>query len=222
MKILIILAHPESKSFNGAMYEQAIKTLEDNGHEVKTSDLYRMNFNPVSGRENFTAGKNTAFFNQQSEEHYAYENNGFAKDISAEQDKVMWCDLMIWQFPLWWFSVPAILKGWVDKVFAMGSFYDNGKIYETGPLKGREALLSVTTGGPEKNYIPEKYGSTNQILHPIQTGILEFVGFSVLPAEINFSVERIADDERKVLLEKWSSRLKTIFEENIYSKKTSS
>ena len=122
MKVLIILAHPESKSFNAAMYQSAIKTLEENGHEVRTSDLYRINFNPVSDRQNFTSVKNEAYFNQQNEELFAYESNAFANGILTEQDKVYWCDLMIWQFPLWWFSVPAILKGWVDKVFAWEGF----------------------------------------------------------------------------------------------------
>lgn len=203
MKILIVIAHPEPASFNAAMYREA----------VKTSDLYQMNFNPVSERKNFTTVKNQAYFSQQAEEHFAYESNGFAGDVLEEQDKILWCDLMIWQFPLWWFSAPAILKGWVDKVFAMGKFYNNGQIFETGLLKGKKALLSITTGGPEKNYVPAKYGSTDQILHPIQTGILEFVGFSVLPAEIHFSVEHSDDAERKMILEKWNNRLKNIISE---------
>lgn len=58
-------------------------------------------------------------------------------------------------------SVPAILKGCLDKVFAMGKFYENGRIYNNGLLKGKKALLSITTGGPEKNYITAKYGSTD-------------------------------------------------------------
>ncbi|KQT25302.1 NADPH quinone oxidoreductase [Chryseobacterium sp. Leaf405] len=219
MKILILIAHPEPKSFNAAMYQEAIKTMEENGHEVKTSDLYRMNFNPVSDRENFTTVQNKVHFSQQAEEHFAHENNGFASGILAEQEKVLWCDLMIWQFPLWWFSVPAILKGWVDKVFAMGKFYDNGRIYDNGLLKGRKALLSLTTGGPEKNYITTKYGCIDQILHPIQTGILEFVGFSVLPSEINFSIERTTDEERKEILERWNTRLKNIFAESLIDNK---
>lgn len=215
MKVLIVLAHPEHKSFNAAMYQSTIKTLIDNGHEVKTSDLYQMNFNPVSNRNNFSSVKNAASFHQQAEELFAYENNTFIPEIFTEQDKVYWCDLMIWQFPFWWFSVPAILKGWVDRVFAIGKFYDNGRIYETGLLKGRKALLSITTGGPEKNYDVTKYGSVTQILHPIQTGILEFVGFSVLQPEINFSIERISNEERKTILEKWNNRLKNIFSEPV-------
>src|SRR5215813_8642238 len=127
MKILIVLAHPEPNSFNAVLFRTAIEALQQAGHEVKTSDLYRMDFNPVSGRGNFKGEKDKAHFNQQHEEVFAFHNNTFAEDIQTEQDKVFWCDVMIWQFPLWWFSVPALLKGWVDKVFAMGKFYDNGK-----------------------------------------------------------------------------------------------
>ena len=214
MKILIVIAHPELKSFNASMYQEAIKTLEENGHQVKTSDLYQMGFNPVSGRGNFTTTSDKSYFSQQAEEYFATENNGFANDITTEQDKVLWCDLMIWQFPLWWFSVPALLKGWVDKIFTMGKFYDNGKIYENGLLKGKKALLSITTGGPEKNYVAAKYGIINQILHPIQTGILEFVGFSVLPAEVHFSIDRISTEERNQILQSWSNRLTNIFRES--------
>lgn len=213
MKILIVLASPEPKSINASMFQVALKTLENCGHEVKTTDLYAMNFNPVSGRKNFKTVKNNVHFNQQSEEVFANEHDTFSDDILIEQEKVLWCDLMIWQFPLWWFSVPAILKGWVDKVFAMGKIYDNGKIYENGILRGKKALLSITTGGPEKNYITEKYGNPTEILHPIQIGILEFVGFSVLPPEIHFSIERITDIEREKIIENWSNRLKTIFDE---------
>jgi NAD(P)H dehydrogenase (quinone) len=213
MKILIVLAHPEPKSFNASMYNIALKTLQKNGHEVKVSDLYRMNFNPVSDRQNFTSVENSSYFNQQNEELSACKNNSFTEDINSEQDKVFWCDLMIWQFPLWWFSTPAILKGWVDKVFAMGRFYDNGRIYEAGLLKGKKALLSITTGGPEKNYVTNRYGSTNEILHPIQTGILEFVGFTVLQPEIHFSIERLTEEERKAVLESWSNRLENIVTE---------
>ncbi|MBN8856107.1 MAG: hypothetical protein BGO55_16415 [Sphingobacteriales bacterium 50-39] len=61
MKILIVLAHPEIQSMNGAMFNKAVQTLEAAGHEVKLSDLYREEFNPVSGRHNFTTTYNTTF-----------------------------------------------------------------------------------------------------------------------------------------------------------------
>lgn len=213
MKIFIILAHPEEKSFNAALFHTAIDTMEAAGHEVKTSNLYIANFQPVSDKSNFTHLKNAAYFKQQDEEIYSSKKNTFSPDILLEQDKVEWCDIMIWQFPLYWFSVPAILKGWIDKVFSMGKFYDNGKIYDNGISVGKKAMLSVTTGGPKKNYMADKYGNINAILFPIHHGILEFLGFSVLQPEIIYSVERLTDSERKMVLDNWAERLMNIEKE---------
>ena len=153
MKVLIVLAHPESKSFNGAMFQTAIDTFKDSGHDVQYSDLHTMRFDPVSDRRNFTSVKDPDYFKQQLEEMYATEVGGFIPEIEAEIQKLEWCDLMIWQFPLWWFSVPAILKGWVDRVFVMGRVYGNEHIYETGRFRGKQAMLSLTTGGTEDAYL---------------------------------------------------------------------
>lgn len=213
MKIFIVLAHPEEKSFNAALFRTAIDALKEVGHEVKTSNLYTSNFQPVSDKRNFTHLRNTEFFKQQDEEKYASEQNTFSPDILSEQEKVEWCDLMIWQFPLYWFSTPAILKGWIDRVFSMGKFYDNGKIYDNGFSVGKKAILSVTTGGPQKKYVADKYGSISEILFPIHRGILEFLGFSVLQPEIIYSVEQLAESERKMILNNWAERLMNIEKE---------
>jgi len=114
MKTLIIHAHAEPKSFNGALFQTAQDALRDAGHAVVTSDLYAMKFDSVSDRRNFNTVKNPDFFKQQIEEMHATEVGGFAPDVEAELRKVEARDLMIWQFPLWWFGLPGILKGWVD------------------------------------------------------------------------------------------------------------
>ncbi len=130
MKVLIVLAHPEPKSFNAAMYQTAINAFAENGHEVRTTDLYAMNFNPVYDRSNFTTVRNPDYLKLQIEEVYAAEmNNSYDQQTKTEQEKVEWCDLMIWQFPLWRFAPPAILKGWTDKVFTSGRFFKDGGYY---------------------------------------------------------------------------------------------
>ncbi|MBB6372470.1 NAD(P)H-dependent oxidoreductase [Chryseobacterium shigense] len=215
MKILIILAHPEEKSFNAAMFNTAVRTLEKEGHEVKTTNLYKENYHPVSGKQNFTRLKNPDYFKQQDEELFALQHATLMPDIVAEQEKIEWCEIMIWQFPLYWFSVPAILKGWIDKVFTMGKLYDNGKIFSNGFSAGKTAMLSVTTGGPEKNYVEDRYGEIHSILFPIHRGILEFLGFTVLQPEIIYSVERLTDDERETALQNWSERLTNLEKETV-------
>ncbi|MDR6568945.1 NAD(P)H dehydrogenase (quinone) [Chitinophaga ginsengisegetis] len=214
MKILIVYAHPEPKSMNGAMFNTAITTLQEAGHEVQTSDLYAMQFNPTSDRTNFTSVYNDAFFKQQLEEQHASRVNGFAADVAAEQEKIAWCDVMIWQFPMWWFSIPAILKGWVDRVFAMGTSYGNGHIYETGIYTGKKAMLSLTIGGPEDAYISGGlHGDLENILKPIHRGIFQFTGFSVLEPQVIHGPARMSPEERALALEKWTERLTQIAEE---------
>lgn len=214
MKIFIIYCHPEPQSFNGAMFRTAQQTLSEVGHEVKVSDLYQMNFNPVSGRHNFTTVKDSAYFKQQLEELYATENNGFAPEIEAEIQKLEWCDLMIWQFPLWCFTVPATLKGWVDRVYAMGRTYGGGKFYENGVFQGKKAMLSLTTGGGVEAYQKGGFnGDIKGILRPIQRGMLQFFGFSVLQPHIVYAPAHLTDEDRTKCLQDYSDRLKQIFTE---------
>lgn len=117
-------------------------------------------------------------------------------------------------FPLWWFSVPAILKGWVDRVFAMGRTYGGGHIYETGIFSGKKALLSLTTGGKEADYLKNGFnGDLLSMLKPLHRGILQFTGFSVLQPQVVYGPARISPAERAAALSGWCSRLQDVFKE---------
>lgn len=212
MKALIVYWHPEPKSFNGAMFRTARESLEVAEHEVKVSDLREVAFDPVSGRNNFTTVSNPEYFKQQFEEMHAVEAGGFAPELESEMGKVEWCDLMIWQFPLWWFGVPAALKGWVDRVFAMGRFYggDLG-VYENGACRGKRAMLSLTTGGPEESYRQGGFnGDIAGILRPIHRGIFQFTGFEVLAPQVVYGPARMSDEERIEHLAAYAARLQHI------------
>ena len=135
MKVFIVYAHPEPKSFNGALFRTAQDVFREAGNEVQVSDLYAMGFNPVVSRENYTSVKDPDTFKPQIEDMHATESGGFAPDIEAEIRKIEWCDFMLWQHPLWWFGLPAILKGWVDRCFAMGRTYGGGRLYDNGVFR---------------------------------------------------------------------------------------
>ena len=214
MNVLLVFAHPEPQSFNGAMLRTAVATLEATGHAVQVSDLYRLRFEPVSDRRNFTTVHDAAFYKQQREELYATENHGFAVELESELQKLAWCDVMIWQFPLWWFTVPAVLKGWVDRVFAMGRAYGAGKVYENGPFQGKRALLSLTTGGGAADYQPGGLqGDLAGILRPLHRGMLQFTGFTVLAPQVVYGPVRLSQAEREALLDAWAARLVLLAEE---------
>ena len=146
MKIFIVHPHPEPRSFNGALTDTARRCLAEAGHALVVSDLYALGWNPRSDRANFTTVLDPGVFRQQQEEAHASAQDGFAADVRAELDKLLWCDALIFQFPLWWFSLPAMLKGWVDRVFAMGAVYGGGLWYDRGRFAGRRAMLSLTVG----------------------------------------------------------------------------
>jgi len=211
MKVLIVYAHEEPRSFNGALKNTAIQTLEAQGHTVVVSDLYRMQFKAVADAEDFLERRDKHFLKRQLEEKAAGELGTLAHDIVVEQEKLLACDLLILQFPLWWFGMPAILKGWVDRVMTMGFAYGGGKWYDQGGLKGRRAMVCVSTGGPGMSYGPNRRnGDMDAILFPIQHGILYFCGFEVLPPFISYSPAHLEDAARKHLLQDYADRLSNL------------
>jgi NAD(P)H dehydrogenase (quinone) len=215
VKVFIVYWHPEPKSFNHAMFGTATDALAEAGAEVRTSDLHAMAFDPVSSRANFTTVKNPEYLKLQQEELHATEAGGFAEVIDGEILKMAWCDLMIWQFPLWWFGLPAVLKGWVDRVFAMGRTYGGGRVYDTGVFRGKRAMLAFTTGGPQTAYVDGgRHGDMMGVLRPIHRGMLQFVGFDVLAPQIVYGAARLTDADRRQELERYRGRLLTIDRES--------
>jgi len=215
MKVLIVIAHPEQQSFNHAMVHTAKESFEELGHTVKISDLYKIKFNPLSDRHNFKTVKNADYLKLPIEEYHATKVDGFNDELEKEIQKLEWCDFMIWQFPLWWFGMPAALKGWVDRVFAAKRIYSSKAAYDNGLFKGKSAMLSVTTGGSIKSYIQGGLGGDLlDILKPIHRGMLEFIGFDVLRPHFVYAPTRMTDEERVIELAQYALRLRTIFTED--------
>ncbi len=209
MRVFIVHAHPEPRSFNGAMTREATAALAAAEHEVELSDLHAMGFDPVSDRRNFVTIKDAGRFRQQTEEAHASEWNGFAPALQVEMDKLLWCDTLILQFPLWWLGLPAILKGWVDRVFAVGRAYGGGRYYEKGVFAGKRAMCALTTGGSSAAFSGEgMYGrGIAEVLFPIHHGILAFCGFTVIEPFIVHGPVRITDEERAAHLARYRERV---------------
>lgn len=211
MKVFIVYAHPEPTSYNGAMFRLAQEALLEAGHEVQVSDLYGMGFNPVPGPHDVTVPAQTDAFLIQVEQETAAQNSTYAPDIAAEQDKLYWCDLVIFQFPLWWFGIPAIVKGWFDRVLAFGWAYSRNERFDSGRLHGRHALLSVTTGSPEERFQEgSMFAPMEQLLYPVTVGTLQYVGLRMLEPFIAWSVARVDDDGRQAYLDSFRERLRGI------------
>jgi len=132
VKISVILGHPQKGSFNHAMAERAVKTLQDNGHQVYFHDLYSEDFNPVIPYGEIPRG---AVLDTVVEEH--------CREISS-------VDGIVIVHPNWWGQPPAILKGWVDRVIRPGVAYefcegDSGEGVPRGLLRAGTALVFNTS-----------------------------------------------------------------------------
>lgn len=208
MNVLLVYAHPEPLSFNGAMKDVAVETLVAAGHRVTVSDLYGSGFRADGGPWDFLERQNPDVFRYQAEQVRAAATDGFAPEVAREVERLRQADLVLLQFPLWWFSLPAILKGWVDRVFAMGFAYEIGRIYRDGPLRGKRGMLAVTTGSPRQAYGAHgRNPSIDSLLCPIHYGILHYVGMDVLPPFVSFGVGRASDQERRRELARYKKHL---------------
>ncbi|MRV71375.1 flavodoxin family protein [Duganella sp. FT92W] len=200
MNILIVYAHPEPHSLNGALKDFSVQHLQAQGHTVQVSDLYAMDWKaPIDATDSLAAPVGPHFHPSLDSKH-AYANGVQSPDIAREQDKLRWADTVILQFPLWWFSMPAILKGWIDRVYAYGFAYGVGEHsdqrwgerYGQGAMSGKRAMLVVTTGGWESHYSPRGInGPIDDVLFPIQHGVLHYPGFDVLPPFVVYRTSRM-------------------------------
>ncbi|XP_053520059.1 ribosyldihydronicotinamide dehydrogenase [quinone] isoform X2 [Artibeus jamaicensis] len=215
-KVLIVYAHQEPRSFNGSLKKVAVDELRTQGCTVTVSDLYAMDFEPRATRKDVTGVlSNPEFFSYGVEAYEAYKKRSLTSDILDEQRKVHEADLVIFQFPLYWFSVPAILKGWMDRVLCQGFAFDLPGFYDSGFLKDKLALLSITTGGTAAMYGKTGVsGDFKYFLWPLQHGALHFCGFKVLAPQISFAPEFASEEERKGMMASWAQRLKTIWRED--------
>lgn len=207
MNILIVYAHLEPTSFNAALKERAIDVIKECQHEIKISDLYQMNFKASADWQDFTE-RDPALPKQYGVvQRDAYLKNHLSDDIQQEQMKLSWADIVLFQFPLWWFGPPAILKGWLDRVLAAGFSYDKEKWFDTGLLKPRRAMLSVTTQSPMSAYQSGgMHGDITQFLHPTHH-TLRFVGIAPLDPFVAYGVMNIDDQERKQYLNAYQEHL---------------
>lgn len=199
MNILYVYAHPNAASFNAVLKQQAIDVINQQAWPLKISDLYQEQFTAVATWDDFQADPNTLPPQYFLAQQMAYQQHQLAADIQPEIAKLAWADHIIFQFPLWWFSTPAILKGWFDRVLVKGFAYDTGKIFHDGLLQGKTASLVVTTQSPESAYQMDglHHAKVDVFLHHIHH-TLQFVGIRTLPPFIIhgvFSLEQSREEK---------------------------
>lgn len=232
--VLWLSAHPEPRSLNGSLRSAGIARLQGAGHTVLTSDLYAMSWDPVlrprdGGHPATTdqpgaeaAGPESAHspdrFRVSADTRTAHLDGDQPNEITREQDKLRRADALVVQFPLWWYGMPAILKGWFDRVFvsgfAFGTDPSTGRRlrFEQGPFSGKRALVVTTLGDRPRAIGPRgKSGELHELRFGLLHGTFAYTGMSVLDPFAVPSADRI--DDFAAVRDRLVDRLDRLFSE---------
>jgi NAD(P)H dehydrogenase (quinone) len=218
MTIFSLYAHHEPSSFTAALKNTAHSILTAQGHTIIDTDLYGSGFEPKADKIDFNTSFGGHFNYMLEQKNAANHNMAFSPDILAEMEKLAQADLLLIHTPIWWLSVPAVLKGWFDRVLAMGVAWDGGKIYENGMLKGKTAMLCVVAGGPKEFFRADgRHKATiDNILHPIQHGTLAFCGMDVLEPFVVFNALGLTEEQRLQVVKEYQFRIEHIIDSPSY------
>ncbi|MEW6668480.1 MAG: NAD(P)H-dependent oxidoreductase [Thermodesulfobacteriota bacterium] len=184
MKVLVVYAHPYPKSFNHAVLESFTQGLQSKGHAVEVLDLYARGFNPLLSEGDLAA----------------LQGGEIPADIKAEQARVSGAEGLAFIYPLWWSSMPAMLKGWIDRVFSLGFAYAFSQEGPIGLLKHRKALL-ITTCGADQAHMEES-GIQRAIQMTTDMGIFAFTGIPEIRHEFLYNVVQIDQSTREQYLKR--------------------
>lgn len=181
MNVLCIYAHPNPKSFNHAVLETVAKPFKAKGHTLVVRDLYGMRFDPVLATADFEA----------------MSRGAVRLDVAEEQRHVKEADLIIFIYPVWWFAEPAILKGWIDRVFSHGFAFKLDATGAVGLLAGKKGALICTSGAPKEFFDTGFRAAMEQIF---VTGALRSCGIEPVLVRFLHAVDGATDADRSAML----------------------
>ncbi len=194
MHILAIYAHPSPKSFNRALLDTLVDEARAKGHECVARDLYAENFQPILSEADFEA----------------FNRGKTPDDIKDMQSAVARADVVAFIHPIWWSGCPAILKGWVERVFSYGFAYGHDSRGVKPLLAGKKAVIVNTAGGAESAAGADDGGFKDAFIKLYDQAIYKFVGFDVILHRMFFQVPAASDEERRDMLERLRADLRKI------------
>jgi NAD(P)H dehydrogenase (quinone) len=205
LKAHILFAHPNLQSFNGALRNAAIDALKQKGYTITTADLHQINFKAGADERDFISLVSAENFDIQLEQKMALQLGTFTNDIKREQQLLAEADLIVMQFPLWWYSMPALLKGYIDRVFSMGWAYGGAQA-----LAGKKVLVCSTTGAPEFAWTADKRGTVKEIFKHLFIGVFELCGLQATEPFFVYCPKRMTDEERAEVLSSYVKHINLI------------
>lgn len=166
MKTLLVIAHARRSSLTGQVADAFSEAAQTNGHTFELADLAREEFDPV--------------LREEDEPDWDNPDKVYSEDVRREMQRIERNDATVMVFPVYWWSMPALLKGWIDRV------WNNGWAYGARTLKHKKALLLGTAAGSAAGY--EKRGYDQAMRMQILTGMMEYCGIPESELHLLFDV----------------------------------
>jgi len=193
LKACIVFAHPGEQSFNHEILHRVVSACERAGVSPVVRDLYHMNFKPVFSAHDMAQ----------------VEQGRVSSDIEQEQELLTDADLLVMIYPVWWWSQPAILKGWIDRVFTLGYAFRYGEDGPVGLLTGKRAAVFTTSR--ESAQEMARADLDDVVRKQIVDGTLELVGFDQVVHKHFAAVPYVSDQERTAMLEEVERTINSLF-----------
>lgn len=161
MKNLVIYGHPNPASLNHFFKQTIVENLEESGQEVIVRDLNKINFNPVLSLDDMNGQR----------------MGQVAEDVKREQEFITWADQIIFVYPIWWTGMPAIMKGFIDRVFSYGFAYRYDQGIQKGLLTGKQTIIVNSHGKSNAEY--EATGMDKALALTSDAGIFNYCGLEI-------------------------------------------
>lgn len=192
MKNLIVYAHPNPASLNHLLKQTIVESLEESGQEIIVRDLNEFNFNPVLSLDDMNGQR----------------MGQVADDVKIEQDFITWADRIIFVYPIWWTGMPAVMKGYIDRVFSYGFAYRYDQGIQKGLLEGKKTIIINSHGKSNAEYAES--GLDRALALTSDTGIFNYCGFEI---QQHFYFDQ-ADRASSENISEWENQIISFLNEN--------
>jgi putative NADPH-quinone reductase len=156
LKVLTVVSHPRTRSLTFSATNRFVQGLIEAGHETEILDLHRIGFNPVLWEED--------------EPDWSGKSKLYSPEVEREIERMKQFDALAYVFPLWWFSMPAMLKGYIDRVWNQGFAYGSSRLHH------QHVLWFILAAAPREHLEKREYDK--MIAHHLNVGLSSYVGIS--------------------------------------------
>ncbi|SIQ90866.1 MULTISPECIES: NAD(P)H-dependent oxidoreductase [Chryseobacterium] len=193
MRHLIIYAHPNENSLNHHLLSTVVETLQSRNEEIIVRDLYTIGFDPVLSLADMQGQR----------------MGEISDDVRTEQEHISWAERITFIYPIWWTGLPAMMKGYIDRVFSYGFAYRYDQGIQKGLLKGKKTVIINTHGKSHEEY--EKTGMDKALTLTSDNGIFIYSGLEII-SHLFFDKADKASAEN---LDIWKDQIKNLYSEHV-------